>query len=89
MAAYDNIRDLRDDTRDQLRELRRQVDDLMEERVTPMLSDAANRASKVAKRARSMAEDQGEVVAGRVRDQPLIAVGVAAAVGYLLGRITR
>ncbi len=89
MAAYDNIRDMRDDTRAQLRELRAQVDQLMEERVTPVLSDAADRASKAARRAREYAEDQSDVVAERVRDQPLIAIGVAAAVGYVLGRLTR
>ena len=86
MASYDS---LRDDTTRQLRELREQVNNLMEERVSPMLSDAAGRASVAAKKARDFTSDQADYVTDRVRDQPLIAIGVAAAVGYALGRLTR
>jgi ElaB/YqjD/DUF883 family membrane-anchored ribosome-binding protein len=86
MAAYDNVRD---DTVRQLRQLREQVNDLMEERVSPVLSDAADRATIAAKRARAFTSDQADYVTDRVRDQPLIAIGVAAAVGYALGRLTR
>jgi ElaB/YqjD/DUF883 family membrane-anchored ribosome-binding protein len=86
MAAYDNVRD---DTARQLRQLRDQVNELMEERVSPVLSDAAGRATTAAKRARAFTEDQADYVTDRVRDQPLIAIGVAAAVGYALGRLTR
>jgi ElaB/YqjD/DUF883 family membrane-anchored ribosome-binding protein len=86
MAAYDNVRD---DTVRQLRQLREQVNDLMEERVSPVLSDAADRATSAAKRARAYTSDQADYVGERVRDQPLIAIGVAAAVGYALGRLTR
>ncbi len=86
MAAYDNVRD---DTVRQLRQLREQVNDLMEERVTPVLSEAADRATSAAKRARTYTSNQADYVGERVRDQPLIAIGVAAAVGYALGRLTR
>ena len=86
MATYDNVRD---DTTRQLRELRDQVNSLMEERVSPLLSDAAGRATDAAKRARAFTSDQADYVTDRVRDQPLIAIGVAAAVGYALGRLTR
>jgi ElaB/YqjD/DUF883 family membrane-anchored ribosome-binding protein len=86
MAAYDNVRD---DTARQLRQLRDQVNELMEERVSPVLSDAAERASSAARRARAFTSDQADMVTDRVRDQPLIAIGVAAAVGYALGRLTR
>jgi ElaB/YqjD/DUF883 family membrane-anchored ribosome-binding protein len=88
MAAYDNIRDMRDDTRAELQRLRDQVADLMEDRVQPALSDARVRATKAAKQARAYTHDGAEAVSDRVRDQPLIAIGVAAAVGYVLGRIT-
>jgi ElaB/YqjD/DUF883 family membrane-anchored ribosome-binding protein len=86
MAAYENVRD---DTTRQLRQLRDQVNELMEERVSPALSDAADRATHAAKRARAFTSDQADYVTGRVRDQPLIAITVAAAVGYALGRLTR
>jgi ElaB/YqjD/DUF883 family membrane-anchored ribosome-binding protein len=89
MAAYDNIRDMRDDTRAELARLRAQVADLMEDRVNPALSDAATRAGKAAKRARAYTYDGADAVSERVRDQPLVAIGVAAAVGYVLGRIAR
>ncbi len=82
MAAYDS-------TREELRQLRKQVDDLVDGRVTPMISDAAQRATAAARQARDYTSDQADVVADRVRDQPLIAIGVAAAVGFLFGRFTR
>ena len=77
------------DARDELRALRDQVNQLMEDRVSPVFSDAGKRASDAAQRARGYAEDQADLVADRVRDQPLIAIGVAAAVGFLFGRITK
>ncbi len=86
MATYDSVRD---DTTRQLRELRDQVNSLMEERVSPLLSDAAGRATHAARKARDFTSDQADYVTDRVRDQPLIAIGVAAAVGYALGRLTR
>lgn len=89
MAAYDNVRELRGDVRDQLKHLRAQVDSLMDERVTPVLGDAADRAQRAARRAADYTSDGADVVADRVRDQPLIAIGVAAAVGFLLGRVSR
>ncbi len=82
MTAYDS-------TRDELRQLRKQVDQMMDERVTPMLSDAAHRATEAAKTARAYTGDQAEAVADRVRDMPLVSVAVAAVVGFLFGRITR
>jgi ElaB/YqjD/DUF883 family membrane-anchored ribosome-binding protein len=88
MAAYDNIRDMRDDTRSELARLRAQVADLMEDRVNPALSDVSSRARKAVKQARPYVEDGAEAVSERVRDQPLVAIAVAAAVGYVLGRIT-
>ena len=85
-----------DSARDEIRDLRRQVNQLMEDRVSPVLSDAksrageyASRAGDYAKSARAYTEDGADMVADQVRDQPLIAIGVAAAVGFLLGRITK
>jgi ElaB/YqjD/DUF883 family membrane-anchored ribosome-binding protein len=78
-----------DTTRDELRALRDQVNALMDDRVSPAFNDATKRAGEAAQRARGYAEDQAEKVSDRVRDQPLIAIGVAAAVGFLLGRITK
>jgi len=89
-----------DTARDEIRALRDQVNHLMDDRVTPVLNDTArraraaaadysSRASDAAHQARGYAGDQAEMVSDRVRDQPLIAIGVAVAVGFLFGRITK
>ena len=78
-----------DSARDELRALRDQVNQLMDDRVTPAFSDAKKSAYQAAGRARAYTENQADMVSDRVRDQPLIAIGVAAAVGFLFGRITK
>ncbi len=76
-----------DDAREELARLRGQVEKLMSERVTPALGDAADTVQDYAHRARESIEDQADSLADQVRDRPLIAVGIAAAAGYLLGRL--
>ena len=78
-----------DNARDELRALRDQVNQLMEDRITPAFSDASKRAYQAAGTARAYTQDQADMVSGHVRDQPLIAIGVAAAVGFLAGRLTK
>lgn len=89
-----------DSARDELRSLRDQVNQLMDDRVTPAFNDASKRAYSAANdaskraysaagRARAYTEDQAEAVSEQVRDMPLIAVGVALAIGFLVGRITK
>lgn len=73
------------DTTEQIAKLREQVEALMRERVTPVLADAAGRAETAMDAVRQQAEDMSD----RVREQPLIAVLVAAGVGFLLGRVIR
>jgi ElaB/YqjD/DUF883 family membrane-anchored ribosome-binding protein len=72
---------------DELARLRSQVEKLMSERVTPALGEAADTVQDYAHRARESIEDQADSIAGQVRDRPLIAVGIAAVAGYLLGRL--
>lgn len=86
MATTDSVRE---NVRDELRALRDQVNELMDERVTPYWNDAQKRATTAAKRARAYTEDQADVMADRVRDQPLVAIAIAAIVGFLFGRITK
>jgi ElaB/YqjD/DUF883 family membrane-anchored ribosome-binding protein len=86
MALSDNVRE---SARDELRALREQVNALMEDRVNPAFDQASKRATDAARRARAYTEEQAEVVSDRVRDQPLIAIGIAAFVGFLFGRITK
>ena len=87
MAITDNLPNP-DDARDQIRELRAQVEQLMSQRVTPALSSAAGYAEDYSKKARAITADSADKVSERVRDQPLIAILVAAGLGYLVGRIS-
>ena len=77
------------DAQDQITRLREQVEALMRDRVTPVLASAADRAQSVYGQASDIAHDQADALGGRVREQPLVAVLVAAGVGYLVGRIVR
>ena len=77
------------DAKAQISQLRDQVQNLMSERVTPALSNAASTAEEYARQARDMASDQTEMLSDQVRESPLAAIMIAAGVGYLLGRIAR
>ncbi len=88
-STSDAMRETASDAREEIRKLRDQVDSLMRERVTPMLSDAAGRAQVAARHAGELAHDQAEALSSRVREMPLAAILIAGACGYLLGRITR
>lgn len=88
-SNVDRLRGASADASSQIRELRSQVDQLIRERVTPMASDAAGRAQDFARRASDIAHEQTESFAGQVREMPIAAVLVAAAAGYLLGRLSR
>ena len=84
------------DARDQISRLRDQVDALMRDRVNPALSEASDRAQSYYGQAQQaygqasdVARDQADALGERVKEQPLIAILVAAGVGYLVGRIVR
>jgi len=74
---------------DELAELRDQVQKLMKERVTPGVSRLAGHAEDYAKQAADEVRQRADQFSGTVRDQPITAVLVAAALGYLVGRVTR
>ena len=88
-TVTDKAKDVASDTQDQIQSLRAQVEQLLNERVTPALAGAAGRAETAVNSARDMTTSQVETVSAQVRDQPIIAIGIAAAVGYLIGRIAR
>jgi len=77
------------DTTAQIARLRAQVEELMKERVTPVVADFAGRAEAAVSGARDAVRDQAEAVSNRVRDQPLIAIAVAAGIGWVIGRLMR
>ena len=88
-STTDTINQAGANAQEQIRQLRSQVDSLMRERVTPMLSDAAGRAQDAARHAQDMAADQVEALSGQVREMPMTAILIAAAAGFLVGRLAR
>jgi ElaB/YqjD/DUF883 family membrane-anchored ribosome-binding protein len=76
-----------DDAKEELAKLRAQVERLMQERVTPALAGAADQVQDYASRARETIEDQADAISDTVRERPLTAVAIAAAAGYLIGRL--
>jgi ElaB/YqjD/DUF883 family membrane-anchored ribosome-binding protein len=76
-----------DDPREELAKLRAQVERLMQERVTPALAGAADQVQDYARSARETIEHQADALSETVRERPLLAIGVAALGGYLIGRL--
>ena len=74
-----------EDAHAQIARLRAQVETLMKDRVGPALAGSAERAEH----AMGTVRGQAEVVSGQIKEQPLLAVLAAAAIGFVLGRITR
>jgi ElaB/YqjD/DUF883 family membrane-anchored ribosome-binding protein len=89
MDQTDQAKHKLDDATAQIARLREQVEALMKERVTPAVADIAGRAEQAVYGATSAARDQAEAISSRVRDQPLLALLIAAGVGYIIGRATR
>ena len=73
----------------QIARLREQVETLMKDRVTPAVAAAADRAQSAMHGAADTMRGQVETLSGKVREQPMLAILIAAAVGYVLGRLTR
>jgi ElaB/YqjD/DUF883 family membrane-anchored ribosome-binding protein len=78
-----------DDPKEQIAQLRAQVEQLMRDRVTPAVADAAGRAEEAAYQAKDYAQAKVETVTRNVRERPLTALAIAAGVGYFLGRVSR
>lgn len=74
------------DTQRQISQLREQVETLMRERVTPAVTDIAGRAETAVRRGQSVVHEQAEALSGQVEERPLLAILIAAGIGYLLGR---
>ncbi len=78
-----------EDATAQIARLREQVEALMKDRVTPMVADAASRAESAVYGAADAVRGQAEVVTTKVREQPLLAIVIAAGIGFVLGRASR
>lgn len=89
MAYADDAQGKVEDATAQIARLREQVEMLMKDRVTPVLADAAGRAENAVYGAAGAVRDQANNLSGRVREQPMVAILVAMAVGFVLGRAMR
>lgn len=93
MSNASSIEATLNDAQSQIRELRSQLNTLMSDRVEPALKDYAGRAGKYADhyagRASKMAHDQADVASDYVRERPITIVLAAAAIGYVVARLTR
>jgi ElaB/YqjD/DUF883 family membrane-anchored ribosome-binding protein len=78
-----------DDAKEQIAQLRDQVQSLMSERVTPALANAADTAQKYVDQAKEVYSDNTEMLSDRVRESPIVAILIATGIGYLIGRIAR
>jgi ElaB/YqjD/DUF883 family membrane-anchored ribosome-binding protein len=78
-----------EDAMTQITRLREQVESLMRDRVSPAMGEAAERVQAAAHDAADVMQARADALAGAVRTQPLTAICIAAAVGFLLGRIGR
>jgi ElaB/YqjD/DUF883 family membrane-anchored ribosome-binding protein len=89
MTITDKASSAMDNAEDQIARLRSQVEALMKDRVTPMVTDAAGRAEAALHSASASVRGQADALSGQVRKQPLVSILVAAGVGFLVGRIIR
>ena len=89
MAFANDTRGKLDDAQAQIARLREQVESLMKDRVTPAVADFAGRAENAVYSAGGVVRDQADVVSGQVKDKPLIAIMIAAVVGWVIGRVMR
>jgi len=89
MVSVASVKDKAADTREQLQQLRAQVEALMSDRVSPALADAASRAESTYRAASDSVQDNAEKLSAQVRNKPLIAILIAAAAGFLLGKLFR
>jgi ElaB/YqjD/DUF883 family membrane-anchored ribosome-binding protein len=89
MDQIDHPRSRMEDATAQIARLREQVESLMKERVTPAVAEMAGRAEQAVYGATGAARDQAEAISSKVREQPLVALLIAAGIGYVLGRAMR
>ena len=81
-------RDPGDGIRGEIARLRAQVEQLARERVAPAATGAARAAGDYAGTAQARVVGETERAAALVRDRPLAALAVTAAVAFLLGRLS-
>ncbi len=80
---------LADEANPELAHLREKVEALMNERVTPALGAVADQAQTVARNASNEFRQQTTRLSESVQQQPLTAIAIAAAAGFVLANLMR
>ena len=86
-GAKDTAREWSGDIQGELSQLRTQVERLMRDSITPALANVAGTAEGYATQAKDVVAEQSERAAGLIKERPLLAIGLMAGAGYLLGRL--
>jgi ElaB/YqjD/DUF883 family membrane-anchored ribosome-binding protein len=87
MTIGSDARGKLEDAQDQIARLREQVESLLKDQVTPAVAAFAGRAENAAQSATASMRDQAKVVSGQVKERPLVAILIAAALGWVIGRV--
>ncbi len=77
------------DTHAEIAALRAKIESLMNERVTPAVSRAADKAEAAVHQATDTVCHQAERLSSAVREKPLTAIGLAALAGYVFAVMCR
>ena len=90
MSSLDNAANAyADDARAEIAALRAKVDALMESRVTPALNAMAQEAGTLAHDASEGIKAQAGRLTDGIKEQPVMALGIAAALGFMLATLVR
>lgn len=87
--AGEKLRDRGDDARSELSRLWSQLEELVERRIRPAASDAADTAGDYARQGREMAYDVADQLRDVTRSRPLLAIGVAVAATWVISSMLR
>jgi ElaB/YqjD/DUF883 family membrane-anchored ribosome-binding protein len=88
-GAKDDASRFVSDAKAEIVQLREKVEALMNDRITPAVSAAADRASAIGKSASDTVRQQADRASDAVHDKPLIALGVAALAGFVIASLIR
>jgi ElaB/YqjD/DUF883 family membrane-anchored ribosome-binding protein len=75
------------DASDEIAKLREKVEFLMAQRVTPAVSAVAAEVGNAAAVARDTVRAQSDRIEDAVKDQPFLAIGLAALAGFVAGSL--
>lgn len=74
---------------ERIADLRRKIDELMHEQVSPTLSRVGSRAQSLAHQMSDTTRREADHAMGLVRERPLATIAVAVGVGLLIARLLR